>query len=189
MSGTNSLIPLEQIGSRILVLRGQRVLLDADLAELYGVSTKRLNEQVKRNATRFPDDFMFRLTAAEVEALNRSQFATGSQKHRDPRFAPFAFTEHGAIMAATVVNSIRAEEVSVFVVRAFVRLREVLASNKDLAVKLIELERKLKGHDQVIAGILDAIRQLMAPPPEPPEPPRRPIGFVHPQEKKRSDKS
>ena len=109
------------------------MLLDAELAALYGVTTKRLNEQVKRNAERFPEDFLFRLGSDEVEALNRSHFATGSQKHRDPRFPPYAFTEHGAIMAATVLNGPRAVEMSVYVVRAFVRLRELLASNTALA--------------------------------------------------------
>ena len=110
---------------------------------LYEVPTKRLNEQVKRNAARFPADFMFRLTPTEMEALNRSQFATGSQKHRDPRFAPLAFTEHGAIMAATVLNSLRAVEVSIYVVRAFVQQRELLASNKDLARQLKALEQRM----------------------------------------------
>jgi hypothetical protein len=159
-------------------------MLDVDLAALYGVTTKRLNEQVKRNQERFPADFMFRLKAAEVEALNRSQIATGSQKHRDPRFAPYAFTEHGAIMAAMVLNSPRATEVSVYVVRAFVELRDALIAHKELAKRLDELEsrleRKFATHDQAIAGILSAIRQLMAPP----EPKRRPIGFVTSAEKK-----
>jgi hypothetical protein len=149
-------------------------MLDADLAELYGVPTKRLNEQVKRNAERFPEDFMFHLTGEEVATLNRSQIETGSQKHRDPRFPPFAFTEHGAIMAASVLNSPRAVEMSVYVVRAFVRLREVLAGNKELATKFIELERRLNGHDQAIADILNAIRQLMSPP----EHEKRGIGFT-----------
>ena len=173
-------MPIEHIGSRILVIRGHKVMLDADLAELYGVPTKRLNEQVKRNQDRFPEDFMFRLTGAEVEVLNRSQIATGSQKHRDPRFLPFAFTEHGAIQAANVLNSPRAVEMGVYVVRAFVQLRELLATNKELAAKLNELERKLSTHDQAIAGLINTIRQLMAPPPEPK---KRPIGFVIPQEK------
>lgn len=185
MSPTKSgLVPLERIEDRILLIRGQKVMIDADLAELYGVPTKRLNEQVKRNAERFPEDFVFRLTTQEVEALNRSQFATGSQKHRDPRFTPFAFTEHGTIMAANVLASPQAVEMSVYVVRAFVRLREVIASNKELAQRLDELERrieqKLHTHDQAIAGILDAIRQLMAPPPAPK---KRPIGFVTGEEK------
>ncbi len=161
-------------------------MIDSDLAELYDVTTKRCNEQMRRNAGRFPEDFMFQLSQEERGSL-RSQFATlktGRGQHR--KYLPYVFTEHGAIMAATVLNSPRAVEVSIYVVRAFVRLREVLTSSKDLATKLTELERKLKGHDQAIAGILDAIRQLMAPPPEPP---KRPIGFVTPMEKKRSDKS
>ncbi len=112
---------------------GRKVLLDAELAALYGVTTKRLNEQVKRNAERFPEDFMFRLSRAETAALNRSHSATGSQRHRDPRFSPYAFTEHGAIMAATTLNSPRAVEMSLYVVRAFVRLRELLATNRILA--------------------------------------------------------
>ena len=168
----------EQIAPVIRVVRGQRVILDADLAALYGVTTKRLNEQVKRNADRFPDDFMLRLTAAETEVLNRSQIATGSQKHRDPRYPPFAFTEHGAIMAATILNSAEAVEMSVYVVRAFVQLRAVLSSNRELAQRFSQLEQrldaKLTEHDEVIAAILSAIRQLM----NPPAPPRRGIGFT-----------
>jgi hypothetical protein len=167
-------IVVEQISRSILILRGQRVILDAELAALYGVATKVLNQAVKRNAERFPEDFMFRLTRTETEALNRSQFVTGSQKHRDPRFPPLAFTEHGAIMAATVLNSPRAVEMSVYVVRAFVRLRELLASNTVLARKLNELEGKLKNHDEAIVAILSAIRELMNPPP----PKRRGIGFT-----------
>lgn len=165
---------IEDIAGAILVLRGHKVLLDAELAALYGVTTKRLNEQVKRNRERFPDDFLFRLTPDETEAVNRSQIATGSQKHRDPRFPPHAFTEHGAIMAATVVNSPRAVEMSVYIVRAFVKLREVLASNRELLGKLTELERKLQSHDQAIVGIIHAIRELMGRPTRK----RRPIGFT-----------
>ena len=159
-----ALVPVEHIAQAILILRGHKVLLDAELAALYGVTTKRLNEQVKRNSERFPEDFIFRLTRTETEALNRSQFAAGSQKHRDPRFPPYAFTEHGAIMAATVLNSPRAVEMSVYVVRAFVKLRAMLASNKELVQKLDQLERKLQSHDQAIVGILNAIRELMNPP-------------------------
>jgi hypothetical protein len=114
------------------MLRGQRAILDAELATLYGVATKVLNQAVKRNAERFPEDFMFRLTRTETEALNRSQFVTGSQKHRDPRFPPFAFTEHGAIIAATVLSSPRAVEMSVYVVRAFVQVRELLIQFEEL---------------------------------------------------------
>jgi hypothetical protein len=179
-----ALAPVEDITRAILVLRGHRVILDADLAALYGVTTKRLNEQVKRNAQRFPDDFMFRVTRTEVEVLNRSQFATGSQKHRDRRFPPFAFTEHGAIMAATVLNSPRAVEMSVYVVRAFVQLREVLASSKELALHLNQLEarieKKLASHDEAIAAMLSAIRELMNPTP----PRRRAIGFTADLEEK-----
>jgi hypothetical protein len=174
MPTSKTLAPVEEISRTILVLRRQRIILDADLAALYGVTTKRLNEQVKRNAERFPDDFMFRLTRAETEALNRSHFATGSQKHRDPRFPPYGFTEHGAIMAATILNSPRAVEMSLYVVRAFVRLREVLASNTALARKLEELERKYQHHDEAITAILSAIRELT----NPPAPKRRNIGFT-----------
>ena len=170
--------PVQQITQTILVLRGHRVLLDSELAALYGVTTKRLNEQVKRNAERFPADFMFRLTRAETEALNRSQIATGSQKHRDPRFPPYAFTEHGAIMAASILSSPRAIEMSVYVVRAFLQLRELLNSNKELARQFAQLEarlnKKLADHDQAIAAILSAIRELM----NPPTPKRRGIGFT-----------
>lgn len=174
----SALVPVEHITRSILVLRGQRVLLDAELAALYGVTTKRLNEQVKRNSERFPEDFLFRLTRSEIEALNRSQIATGSQKHRDPRFPPHAFTEHGAIMAATILNSPRAVEMSLYVVRAFVKLRGILASTEELARKLDQLEarieKKLVTHDEAIAAMLSAIRQLM----QPPAPKRRGIGFT-----------
>jgi hypothetical protein len=172
--------PVQDIARTILILRGHRVILDAELAALYGVTTKRLNEQVKRNAERFPVDFMFRLSRAETEALNRSQFATGPQKHRDPRFPPYAFTEHGAIMAATILNSPRAVQMSVYVVRAFVQLRELLASNTALARKLDELERKYQHHDEAITAILAAIRELMNPPPAK----RRGIGFTADLEEK-----
>jgi hypothetical protein len=169
-----ALVPVDQIAHSILILRGQKVLLDAELAALYGVPTKALNQAVKRNSERFPEDFLFRLTGPETEALNRSQIVTGSQKHRDLRFPPFAFTEHGAIMAATILNSPRAVEMSIYVVRAFVKLREAIASNKELAKKLDQLERKLETHDQAIVGILNAIRELM----NPPAPKSRPIGFT-----------
>jgi hypothetical protein len=174
MARSKALAPVADITRTILVLRRQRVILDADLAPLYGVPTKALNQAVKRNAERFPDDFMFRLTRIEVEALNRSQSVTGPQKHRDPRFPPYAFTEHGAIMAATILNSPRAVEMSLYVVRAFVRLRELLASNTALARKLDELERKYQRHDEAITAILSAIRELT----NPLAPKRRSIGFT-----------
>jgi len=165
----------------IVVLRRQRVILDRDLAALYGVTTKRLNEQVRRNAARFPEDFMFRLSAEEAAAL-RSQFATSKTSTRDgrggTRYRPFAFTEHGAIQAANVLNSSRAVEMGVHVVRAFVRLRELLGSNQELARRLDQLEagieKKLASHDEAIAAILSAIRELM----KSPVPKRRGIGFT-----------
>jgi hypothetical protein len=160
------------VESRILFVRGHKVLLDRDLAELYGVSVKRLNQQVKRNAERFPADFMFQLTPAENKNL-RSQIATSSKGHGGRRYPPFAFTEHGAIMAASILNSPRAIEMSVFVVRAFVRLREMLATNKELAEKLGELERRLETHDESIQEIIAAIKELMKFPAKP----TKQIGF------------
>jgi hypothetical protein len=163
---------VEQIESRIFIVRGQKVMLDADLAELYGVETRRLNEQVSRNSERFPEDFMFQLTAEEFTNL-KSQFATSSWGGR--RKLPYVFTEHGAIMAASVLNSPRAIEISVHVVRAFVRLRELVAGNKELAQKLNQLERKVGAHDRAIAELINAIRQLMTPL-DPKK--NRPIGFA-----------
>jgi len=154
-------VPVEHIAQSIRVLRGQRVLLDTDLADLYGVSTKRLNEQVRRNLERFPADFMFQLTGAELLALRLQNVTLKKGRGRHRKYRPYAFTEHGAIMAATILNSDHAVAVSVFVVRAFVKLREVLASNKELLQKFETLERKLETHDQAIVGILQQIRQLM----------------------------
>lgn len=160
------------VESRILVMRNQKVILDADLAQLYGVPVKRLNQQVKRNRERFPSDFMFQLSAKEHEQL-RLQFATSKQGRGGRRYQPYAFTEHGAIMAASVLNSERAIQMSVFVVRAFVRLREMLTTNRQLAAKLDELESRLETHDTKIQEVIEAIRELMIPP----EGPRRKIGF------------
>lgn len=157
------LIPIDAIQSRILLIRGQRVMMDYDLAALYGVTTARLNEQVRRNAERFPADFMFQLGKQEFAAL-MSQIATSNAGRGGRRKLPYAFTEHGAIMAASVLSSPRAVEVSLYVVRAFVRLRELLSSNKELAKKLDELERKLSSHDRTIVQLVNAIRDLMAPP-------------------------
>jgi hypothetical protein len=168
---STALVPIGHVAHSIFILRGQRVLLDSDLAMLYGVDTRRLNEQVRRNRERFPADFIFELTAKEFTNL-KSQSATSSWGGRRKR--PLAFTEHGAIMAATVLNSPRAVEMSVYVVRAFVQLRNLLASNRLLAEKFAELERKVSSHDQTIVGILKAIRELM----HPPVPKRRPIGFT-----------
>ncbi len=159
------LIPIERIEKRIFFLRGQKVMLDADLAELYGVTTKAFNRAVKRNIERFPEDFMFPLTIQEVANL-RCQIGT-SRSWGGRRFLPLAFTEHGAIMAANVLNSQRAIDASVYVVRAFVRLRELIASNKDLARRLDELEKK---YDSQFKIVFDAIRELMSPIESPPKP-------------------
>jgi phage regulator Rha-like protein len=166
------------IAQRILVLRGQRVLLDADLAALYGVTSKRLNEQVKRNRARFPDDFVFHPEINDLQSL-RSQIATlekGRGRHR--KYPPTVYTEHGAIMAAMVLNSPRAVEMSVYVVRAFVKLREVLASNFELARKLEALEKSVATLDATtrrqFEEVYAAIRALMAPAPSK----SRPIGFT-----------
>jgi phage regulator Rha-like protein len=155
------------------LIRGERVILDADLAELYGIETRRLNEQVRRNIERFPQDFMFQLSAEEFSNL-KSHFATSRSGWGGRRKLPFAFTEHGAIMAASVLNTPRAVEMSVFVVRAFVRLRSMLATRKAVAAKVADLERKLATHDEQIVGLIEAIKRLMAPA-EPPK--RRRIGF------------
>ena len=167
-------VPIDDIARSILILRTRRVILDSHLAALYGVATKVLNQAVKRNVERFPDDFLFRLRRCEVEALNRSQTVTGSQKHRDPRMPPYVFTEHGAIMAATILSSPRAIEMSLYVVRAFVQLRATLTSNRELAQQLNRLDRKLQTHDQAIVSILNTLRRLTNTPP----PKRREIGFT-----------
>ncbi|MGC9208168.1 ORF6N domain-containing protein [Acidithiobacillus sp.] len=166
-------LQVEALAQRIYRIRGQRVLLDADLAELYGVPTKRLNEQIKRNPDRFPPDFLFQLSEEEHAAL-RSQLATSNTGRGGRRYLPYAFTEHGAIMAATVLNSPRAIEMSVFVVRAFVRLREMLSTHQELAEKLDALERTVSTHDQAIAGLINAIRELT----HTPASRTRPIGFT-----------
>jgi len=161
-----------EIAERIAIVRDKRVILDVDLAALYGVETRRLNEQVRRNLRRFPPDFIFVLTNQEV-AILKSQFATSSWGGK--RKPPLAFTEHGAIMAAAVLNSALAIEVSVYVVRAFVQLRSAFGIHKELARRVDELERQLGTQDRAITQILEAIRHLTEPP-ESPE--RRRIGFL-----------
>lgn len=168
MSKSLTTIPVERVERAILLIRGEKVILDTDLAALYGVPTKRLNEQVKRNKGRFPDDFMFQLTDAEKSEVVANCDHLSKLKFSPQR--PFAFTEHGAIMAANVLNSERAVQASVAVVRAFVRLRQMIASNAELARKLAELERK---YDAQFKVVFDAIRELMTPP----EPKRKQIGF------------
>lgn len=179
---------LPRIESRIVVLRGLRLMIDADLAVLYGVTTKRLNEQVKRNADRFPSDFMFQLNAAEKGEVvaNCDHLA----KLKFSKVLPYAFTEHGAIQAANVLASPQAVEMGIFVVRAFVRMRELATVHADLAKRLAELEQKTEGlalsHDTFsrntraqLRQLIEAVNQLMTPP----DPPKRPIGFVTPADK------
>ncbi|MCI0537616.1 MAG: ORF6N domain-containing protein [Verrucomicrobiales bacterium] len=161
MATEPALTPIEGIETKIHFIRGQRVMLDSDLARIYGVQLKRLNEQVGRNAKRFPGDFAFQLTREELANL-KSQFAT-SRAHGGKRKLPWVFTEYGAIMLAGVLNSQRAVEMSVFVVRAFVRMREMLMSNRQLAAKLDELEKRVTGHDEVIGELVAAIRELLNP--------------------------
>ncbi len=184
---------LKTIEPLILTLRGQKVILDADLAEAYGVQTKVLNQAVKRNAERFPEDFMFRLTREEWNSLksqpvisnlepirnqedkgNRSQIVTGSQRHRDPRALPKVFTEHGALMAASVLNSPKAVEMSVFVVRAFVKMREQLAANAEILKRLAEIDKTLLEHNDALRVVWEQLQPLLAPP----DPPKKgKIGF------------
>jgi hypothetical protein len=163
------------IESSIIVIREQRVILAADLAYIYGVETRALNQAVKRNIEKFPHDFMFRLTRTEVQeiAASRSQSVI-LKRGQNIKYLPYAFTEHGAIMAANVLNSPRAVQMSVFVVRAFVRLRQMIITHKELAAKLRELERKVSEHDGDIRSLFQAIRQLMTPA----EPNKRKIGFL-----------
>jgi len=179
MTKNSKAITIKQVSAFICTIRGQKVILDNDLARLYSVETKALNRAVKRNTERFPEDFVFQLTPEEIKNL-RCQNGTSSS-HGGRRYLPHAFTEHGAIMAANVLNSPKAIEMSVFVVRAFIKMRETLASSKGFAATLIELEKKLTGrlnvHERAIVYVLGEIRKLMAPSEPPPEPPRRKIGF------------
>ena len=187
------IVPVDQIAHRIRQLRGEKVLLDYDLAPLYGVAVKVLNQAVKRNQERFPSDFMFQLTdeqAAFLRSLshsvqdrevaqrqeattNWSRFVTSSPKHRGAKYQPYAFTEEGVAMLSSTLNSERAVKVNIEIMRASVRLRQALDTNRELAKKFAEPERRVGKHDEEIAAILEAIRQLMAPP----EKPRREIGF------------
>jgi len=179
--------------TRIITLRGQKVILDSDLAAIYGVETKRLNEQVRRNADRFPTDFMFQLTSLEfanlksqfaisssqpidsqADKLNWSQIATSSKKNRGLAYKPYAFTEHGAIMAATVLNSPQAVQMSVFVVRAFVKMREQILNRAEWEKRLTDIEGTLMGHDAALRDLYQKIRPLLL---APPPPPRKRIGF------------
>ena len=184
---SEQIIPAEQIALRIRHFRGEKVLLDFDLAALYGVETRALNQAVRRNADRFPADFMFQLSSEETETLsqlvtpsvaghdvsNSSQIVMSSGKYRGKRYRPYAFTEQGVAMLSSVLNSESAVKMNIAIMRAFVQLRRALETNRELARKFSELERRIDKHDAEIDAILEAIRQLMAPP----EKPRREIGF------------
>ena len=185
------IVPADQIALRIRNFRGEKVLLDFDLAALYGVETRVLNQAVKRNADRFPSDFMFQLSVEETEMISQrvtssagqtvsdsSQIVMSPGKHRAKRYRPYAFTEQGLAMLSSVLNSERAIKVNIAIMRAFVKLREILETNRELAKKFSELEQRVGKHDEEIDAILEAIRQLMAPA----DRPRREIGF-HVREK------
>jgi hypothetical protein len=178
---SKSPVPAEHIEQSILLIRGHKVLLDSDLAHLYGVDTKTLNQAVKRNLPRFPDDFMFQLTTEEADAL-RSQIVTlktGRGQHR--KYLPYAFTEQGVAMLSSVLRSERAVQVNIEIMRAFVRIRKILATNAELARRLDEVERRVGTHDEQFVQVIRAIRQLMEPPARPP---RRRIGFQLPDDAK-----
>lgn len=183
----NTTLTVANITSTIRTIRGQKVVLDTDLARIFGVATFRFNEAIKRNRERFPGDFMFQLTAAEAKSLT-SQIAMSKPGRGGRRTLPYAFTENGAVMAANVLNSPEAVRMSIFVVRAFIEMRELLGGTKELARKLAELEQKLTarldGHEAAIVEVLRCVMDILDPPPPPPEPPRRRIGFqVAPDQK------
>jgi len=167
------------IDSAIHLVRGERIILDSDLANIYGIQTFRLNEAVKRNRGRFPDDFLFQLTKDEYNALT-SHFAMSKHGRGGRRTLPYAFTEHGAVMAANILNSERAVQMSIFIVRAFIKMRQTFAASRALSDKLNDLEKKittrLDVHERVIAYVLGELKKLMEPP-QLPEPKRHPIGF------------
>ena len=173
MAKNKEIVPIGLIESRIYMMRGQRVMLDSDLAEVYGTTTKRLNEQVKRNTGRFPKEFAFRLTKSEWDIL-RSQIATSKGGRGGRRYPPWAFTEHGAIMAANILSCDRAVRVSVHVVRAFIKQRQMLADGEVFTEWLIELQQQVDKHDEMILEIVEALHRLLA---RPPQPPRKRIGF------------
>lgn len=176
-SRTSLVIEPSELDRRIFVVRGQRVMLDSDLAKLYGVPTKRLNEQVRRNRDRFPVDFAYQLTAQELADL-RSQFATAKPGSTKSRTAPMAFTEHGVAMLSSVLRSPRAVQVNIAIMRAFVRMRRLIGTPGELVTQLNELAKTVQLHDDQIAAIADVLRKLMEPPPSPP---KRKIGFLPPE--------
>jgi hypothetical protein len=168
-----AVIPSEQIEQLILLIRGHKVMVDADLAALYGVETRVLVQAVKRNTNRFPSDFMFQLSDEDANLL-RSQIVISKNPRGGRRYLPYVFTEQGVAMLSSVLNSERAVEINIEIMRAFVRLRGLILSNRDLARKLDALERKFESHDTHIRSLFEAIRQLMTPP----EPSKRKIGFL-----------
>jgi ORF6N domain-containing protein len=176
------IIPLEVVQQKIFVLRGRRVMLDRDLADLFDVETRVLNQAVKRNSDRFPEDFMFQLSMEEARVLylSRSQSVT-LKRGRNIKYRPHVFTEHGAVMLANVLQSPVAVRASIQVVRAFVHLRQILATHQDLARKMEALERKIGKHDTDLDAILEVLQELLEPPPSPAT--KRPIGFVTPAKK------
>jgi hypothetical protein len=185
--GSEMPLQVDRIGSLIRTIRGQKVVLDNDLAQIFGVPTHRFNEAIKRNRDRFPDDFLFQLTQEEQDCLI-SQIAMSKVGRGGRRTLPYAFTENGSIMAANVLNSPQAVRMSVFVVRAFVQMRDLLGSTKELAKQLADLEKKLTerldGHEAAIIGVLQRVMDILNPPSPPPAPPRRRIGFhVEPEAK------
>jgi phage regulator Rha-like protein len=182
MTTDKGLVSIESIQSKIMVIHGERVMIDRDLAELYGVETKQLKRAVRRNANRFPSDFMFELTREEYNSL-RSQFGT-LKRGAHSKYLPMAFTEQGVAMLSSVLNSDRAIVVNVAIMRAFVQLRKISSSQKQLFQKLQEIEVQLEDHDEKIEAIFEAIRQLMTPP----EKPRKPIGFEAKEPKRRYGK-
>lgn len=158
---------IDEVTQKIFSVRGRKVMLDIDIASLYGVSTKRLNEQVKRNRERFPDDFMFQLTKEEMEniiASNRSQFATGSQKHRDLHYLPYAFTEHGVAMLSAVLRSEEAVRMNIFIIRAFIAMRESLSHYNDLSSKVAKMELRQNKDGALLYDIYETIRHLLKEP-------------------------
>jgi hypothetical protein len=171
MTRAQPVVPIERIANRIYLIRGEKVMLDSDLAELYGVPTSALNQQVKRNISRFPDDFAFRLTAQEFEAL-MSQIVISNAGRGGRRKMPMVFTEQGVAMLSSVLRSKRAAQVNVAIMRTFVKLREILATHKDLARKVVE-------HDRQIAVLLDTVQKLLAAP-DPPK--KNPIGYIRPKD-------
>ena len=172
MPKKKAIVSVGKIEQRIFLIRGEKVIVDADLAEFYGVPTKRLNEQVKRNKDRFPDDFMFQLSAEEKSEVVANCDHLSKLKYSTT--LPYVFTEHGAIMAASVLNSQKAMEVSVYIVRAFVKLRQMIAENKELSRRIVQIERQLADHDEQIIELVKVIKQLLKPDPPPK---KRRIGY------------